>query len=114
MEESAGSSVAVESIKLGKKTPSEEKAKLEEYCLTKGVKVCQEDADFLPDYYLKKKRKTGSRDKGQINVAKRETRANGGVYKPSEKRKSKNMNPNHCQDCRQHLEDPNLRVIYFK
>ena len=112
-EESVASSSGVESGESGKTTPVEEEVKLEDHRSTRGVKVryaSDEDDEYTPKGNPSKKRKTGGRGKGRAAVVKPEARDNGGVYKPSKKRIRKKVDPNRCQDCRQRIDDPNLKV----
>jgi hypothetical protein len=69
--------------------------------------VSDEDLDYTHKGNAKKKRKTNGRTRA---VKQEPARDNGGVYKPSKKRVYRKLDPNRCQDCRQRLDDPNLKV----
>ena len=112
-EESAASSSGVESGSSLSTTPVDEEPPnkpSDSHYSTRGVKVryiSDEDDDYTPKANAKKKRKTGGRTRA---VKQEPGRDNGGVYKPSKKRVIRKLDPKRCQDCRQRLDDSNLKV----
>ena len=102
----------------GKSTPVETKHLIENHYSTRGIKVRYvsdpEDDDFDSNGNSKKKKKISVRasKKRPSLLVKKEARDNGGVYQPSKKKVYRKVDPNRCQDCRQRLDDPNLKVLY--
>lgn len=97
-EESAGSSTPI----------IESKPLSESHYSTRGIKVRyvsdDQGAEYDSNGNSKKKKRTS-----RVAV-KKEARDNGGVYQPSKKKIYKKIDPSRCQDCRQHLDDSNLKV----
>ena len=87
---------------------------IESHYSTRGIKVRYvsdgDEDDYDSNGNTKKKHKMTGVKASRVTVKKEARDNNSGVYQPSKKKIYRKVDPNRCQDCRQRLDDPNLKV----